>query len=541
MLNKLLFIVLLTFCFITPCFSATTHRYVDENAVGGNDDGTSQTDAWLSIASALTAGLGSDTKIWVRRVHTEALAADITANGDGSFLQPIEVIGWPRGTHSWNADFTNGSTTVDNIDENDADREKHQGRWLTGPDGYDYLITDITDANTIIIDRPYAGDTAENEDVTIKADEDFGDTPADGEDWASDADDLPQLDFSGGAFRIIHSTQDFWVYKNIEFVCGTEAQGTLRLYQARSAGINGCLFYSAGNAELIGIDYTSVDIDRTIIEGNSAGVNQRAIIIQGMGGLKLKNSAIYNMGDNGIYCYGGGGIIEITNVNIGVEAANDDDDIIFLQPINLIRARDLKLGGTNGDIAFTNQIESNQSEVVSVNHNKVLGAWKYFTPAVEVEKEAVTGTNANKKLSDDVLELNLITASTYTSGEIEWKQKVWESRKTYDAGTYNIKVWIFNDTGNTLNDTTFSDDICMRCRAEAAEYGDATTEYVSMPWTYSDEIDIADAADADDWDYLQCDSVVVDTNDSKIDCEILVSTYDADADVILIDLTSTNP
>ena len=81
----------------------------------------------------------------------------------------------------------------------------------------------------------------------------------------------------------------------------------------------------------------------------------------------------------------------------------------------------------------------------------------------------------------------------------------------------------------------------MRCRAEAGNYGDATTEYVSMPWTYSDEIDILDAADADDWDYLQCDSVVVDQDGTKIYCEILVSTYDGEADVILIDPESSNP
>ena len=157
-----------------------------------------------------------------------------------------------------------------------------------------------------------------------------------------------------------------------------------------------------------------------------------------------------------------------------------------------------------------------------------------------IHLDAATGVTPNKKLSDNVIEITPETAVTNQFKEIEQKVKVYESRKTYAAGTYNIKIWIYNDTGNTLNDTTFSDDILMRCRAEAGSYGDATTEYVSMPWTYSDEIDILDAADADDWDYLQCDSVVVDQA-SKIYCEVLISTYDAGADNIFIDPSTSNP
>lgn len=360
---------------------------------------------------------------------------------------------------------------------------------------------------------------------------------------------------------------------------------------------------------------------RSIFKG-FGGANDNVEIVLNTQGAKFKNCAIYNMGDHGISIVNAA--LHAENVNIGVETANADDDI-FINNGGTSIARDLKLGGTNGDVDIYT-LGQEEGGLISVNHNKVLGAWKrYFYLDGVAEKVAVTGVTPNKKLSDNVIEYTPATASTYEFKEIEQKNKIFESRKTYDAGTYNIKIWIYNDTGNTLNDTTFSDDILMRCRAEAGSYdatnpdssltgqtdiaytdddpdtitdasdgfvaagfqvndkirvygstsndgdytiagvavgvltlvaGDSLTaeiagdttrideiadKYVSMPWTYSDEIDILDAADADDWDYLQCDSVVVDVSGSKIYCEVLVSTYDAQADVILIDPQTANP
>jgi hypothetical protein len=240
---------------------------------------------------------------------------------------------------------------------------------------------------------------------------------------------------------------------------------------------------------------------------------------------------------------------ELQNVNLGVEAANLDTDLQFDVYTDGTKATllDVKLGGTNGDVNFTTAASRNSPAwgVKSVNHNKVLGAYKQWFSGMVIEKTAVSGATPNKKLSDFVIELIPETTNALYFIDRISKMPVFRSRKTYDAGTYNIKVWIFNATndtnsGQTLNDTTAFDDIFLQCRSEAAGYGDATTEYVSK-WYYSDEIDIEPAANADDWDYLQADSVVVDTDGAHIYCEVKVSTYDADADSIFIDPVTVNP
>lgn len=523
----------------------------DSSGDGCDDDGGATDGAFNDLRDVLqlntfTAG----DKIWIRRTssHDEGVEndnADIAMTEDGTAASPIYYIGYPRASHSWNADFTSGSTTVDNIDENDADREQHQGRWLTGPDGFDYLITDITDANTVIIDRPYAGGTSSDEDVSIKADDDYTEAAAleGGEvlaDWGGDADDLPLIDFNNEAYQLNLGGDTYLVLKNLEIRDSTDTNSLINLSTSYETIFNGVLIMQNSDSQCIGIyDNCMLILDRFIMEGDSGTASQKGIRVRGNDqSIILKNGALYNLGGVGIEVVS---FAYLENINFGVEVPNSGDEITLKSEGSLVIGRDIKLDGTNGFISSDHYYKT--VAVKLSNYQKVLGAYKEWSIGRhEIKKVAVTDTNANKKLSDNVIEITPYTANTYQSKEIEAKAKVWESRKTYDAGTYNVKVWIYNDTGNVLNDTTFSDDICMRCRPEAGSYGDAATEYVSMPWTYSDEIDIEDAAvGGDDWDFLQCDSVVVDENDTKIYCEILVSTYDAQADVILIDPESTNP
>ena len=545
-------ILLILFCllFLSSPVMGTDYFMVDTNDCANHGDGTAGTcagapagaGAFNVIDATTLSAIGTGDQLWIRRTYNDTYGADINITADGTAAAPAYWIGWPRAADSWDCDWVNGSTTVDNIDENDATRGTHQGRWITGPDGFDYLITDITDGNTVIIDRPYAGSTTANEVVAIKADElPRGVTqPGDPDNWDADADDLPKIDFNGGSFQFRANVSHYTQFWNME-VTGSTDWGVIRVDGAHGVVISGCLFDQTASNPVLSIGTnSSVEINRTIIEGNSTGAAQSGIDCN-KSQLGLTNSAIYNMGSNGLTSEVGADVY-LENVNIGVEAANDSADLTFnYDPVAAtIYGRDVKLGGTNGEFSKPTSYFNKRTKVTLVNYNKVLGAWKMYYYGGAAEKVAVTGVTPNKKLSDDVIEITPDTANTYQFIEIEQKVQVFESRKTYDAGTYNIKLWIYNDTGNTLNDTTFSDDIMMRCRAEAGNYGDATTEYVSMPWTYSDEIDILDAADADDWDYLQCDSVVVDQA-SKIYCEVLISTYDAGADNIYIDPQTVNP
>ena len=541
MFRRIIIILFALFFFASPVMATDYFLDLSHDQAGGGDGTTMETDggaddAFKTFAEAY-ASVGAGDTCWIRRITNVTHDASIEPSEDGTAAAPAIWIGWPRDADSWNSDWVNGSTTVDNIDENDATWSTHAGRWITGPDGFDYLITAITDTNTIIIDRPYAGATAANEVVAIKADElpQGVSEPTDTDSWSADADGLALIDFDDGAFVLSLYSELYMQFWNIEFKDSSSSKG---IPQVEGVGMvfNGCLFsQSTQNGPLIYLTRHAT-FNRCIFKGFGGSNSLVELSIGSI--VTISNSAIYNMGDDGIRTSTDIRLY-LENVNVGVEIANTGDDIHLASRASVV-ARDLKLGGTNGDVLISN-VNNATSKIISVNHNKVLGAFKeFYLGGGTVEKVAVTGVTPNKKLSDNVIEITPATANTYQYKEIEQKSKVFESRKTYDAGTYNVKLWIYNDTGNTLNDTTFSDDILMRCRAEAGNYGDATTEYVSMPWTYSDEIDILDAADADDWDYLQCDSVVVDQA-SKIYCEVLVSTYDAQADVILIDPVTTNP
>ncbi len=86
------------------------------------------------------------------------------------------------------------------------DREKHVGRWVTAPDGFNYLITYIVDSNTFELDRPYAGSTSANETVSVLADTlpPGISEPGDGESWSADADDLAQFNLLQEYFLTKH-------------------------------------------------------------------------------------------------------------------------------------------------------------------------------------------------------------------------------------------------------------------------------------------------------------------------------------------------
>ena len=548
MFRKTLLTILCLFVLSGSAYAQTDY-FIDFSCATPGDGTTGQCDggaddAFDSIFGA--DGLADGDVAWVRKAQTETRSASVAWTYDQEMHNPVYIIGWPRSAHNISSsDWTNGSTGVV-VDDADMDREQHQGRFITAPDGFDYLITRVVDASNIVIDRPYAGATSGNDaTAVIKADDlPEGITkPSDPNNWDADADDLPTIDLSGGAYSFVWNQDDNWVVYNLNMIGGTNE--IIDVSNIGTFVLHGCLLKQDNNFAAVYL-YGSIlaTIERTIIEGDSASESAQNGLYVYSPAIKLINSAIYNMGNSAILMNDdAASYIYFENVNLGVELPNDSYDI-ECKASNHSSGRDVKLGGTNGDININvgaGRQGHSMAGFTFANYQKVLGAWKDFYIGTTLEKVAVVSTNANKKLSDNIIEITPPTTANRTFRGFEQEIKVFESRKTYDAGTYNVKVWIYNDTGNTLNDTTFSDDILMRCRAEAGSYGDATTEYVSMPWTYSDEIDILDAADADDWDYLQCDSVVVGVSGSKIYCEVLVSTYDAQADVILIDPVTTNP
>ena len=286
-------------------------HFVDSTTGNNGDSGHTMDLAWATLEYAVeSGGLSAGDIIWVRRIHVE-YAGDPTSNMSPAYVGTrgslIRIVGWPRAaipnTTITSATWTNGSTTVDLVVGVALDREQHCGRWATAPNGKKFLITRIIDSNTLIIDREYSGrtDTSTNGKFQIEADEDYALAQAINDaawtikktDYNADNDDLPVIDFKDTTYYF--AGQSYWGLNNLEMRDGLDTTyGTIYL----SAGvIVGCLFHQDNNISATYFIFCYVD--RCILEGSGAGSSQHGITCV-RNSLVIKNSAIYNMGGNGL-------------------------------------------------------------------------------------------------------------------------------------------------------------------------------------------------------------------------------------------------
>ncbi len=593
--------------------------FIDDSVVGGGDDGTSwninafNTGGNRGIKTALeSAGYTPGDKAWTRRttVYDEAIAAqnaDITPNDDGTAAAPLEFIGWPRpaipNTEITEGDWTNGSTMVDNVVGISPVRERHQARYVTAPDGHQYLITailweitvdgmaggseftvgsllnhtvntrkgrvytfvdnldttgtiqavldaeqtwdngdNITDADGgdaeldanatavgFVIDREYAGATVTGVAglFQIEADEDYATRPDVGAlraTWDADALNLPIIDFNNEAYQLYLLQDNFYILKNFEFKDSNNGNGIIRTYLSRQVELIGCLFKQNSDKSVLFPQDIGLIVKRFTAEGSGVGVSQR-FTSTALTGIILINGAIYNFGDNGIGAayYG-----EFDNINIGIEILNGDDDIL-LNSRGFLFGRDIKLGGTNGFVDFIGAFASPRftCSVMIENYQKVLGEHRMFYPGGIAQRAAVVGETPNKKLSDHVLKItpNVDYIYKYEEGQCV----LFEHEYQLNAGANTIKYWLYNDVGVTLNNGDAQADIYLV--AEYVDSYDDTSEY-TITKAYSTEHTIADAADADDWDYLSVAMTLAAA--SKVRVRLLISYYDPTGDIFIV-------
>ncbi|MCP4711104.1 MAG: hypothetical protein GY869_20990, partial [Planctomycetes bacterium] len=390
--------------------------WVDTALGSGGDDGSSPTDAKRGT-SAIKTGFEVDhdagVTCWFRRTSAYdegvvGLNADISLTADGTLSSSIKFASWPRAsipnTTITEGDWTNGSTTVDNIVGITCARGAHQARWATAPDGFKYLITRVIDSNTIVIDRPYAGSTVTGTDgkFQIEADDLYADRPQAGIDasWDADAHNVPVIDFNDEAYQILVTSDYFLEIHCFDFIDSADTAGIMSISHST---LIGCLFkQNSSDTPALRLGGTNCLVKRFTSEGSGAGSAQRGILSFGTWNAVIEDGAIYNMGDCGMLLTGGS-TLRMNNMNVGVEIANGDVDISFGA---MVIARDLKLGGTNGYVAVHGSGSSVSKMFAGVeNYQKVLGAHKTWMQCGTFEKVAVTGTNANKKLSDDIIEI----------------------------------------------------------------------------------------------------------------------------------------
>lgn len=499
--------------------------FVDSTTGDDGDNGTTMDLAWATLEHALEAGgLGAGDIVWVRRIHSETPTSDIAPIYDGSASSPLQIIGWPRNSHSISSsDWTNGSTTV-TIDDNDMDREKHQGRYITAPDGETYLITKVSATNTIIIDREYAGSTASNQTVTIQPDEDYDLAQAiDDSGWTiqksdynGDADDLPLIDFNDGNYNLNLVTDVYYIFKNLELKDSGDNNGVIAFQDGGRNAIVGCLLkQTAADKPVVSIAAGNNYMERCIIEGNNAGSACRAVNITSAS-LHLKDCAFYGCSDNGLRV--ARGVVFLENVNIGVEVSNGDTDI-ELSSGSIVRGKDVKLGGNAGYVAVLNSVGP-FLYCGFENYQKVLGEHRTFFSGGYFEKADVASETPNKKVSDYIIK---IVPSVINFDFVEiWAEEIFcHEFEAPDSDPKSYKYWLYNNTGNTLNSGDAKGDIWLKLEY-VKEYDD-TSEYV-IAEAFSTETNILDAADADDWDYLQVSSIAPATS-SKVRIRCYISTY----------------
>lgn len=406
--------------------------FVDSTTGNDTDTGLSMDLAWATLEHALEAGgLVAGDNVWVRRIHVEYSGnptSDIACAYDGTRNNPISIMGWPRAvipnTTITEATWTNGSTTVDLVVGVTLDREKHCGRYATAPNGFRYLITRIIDANTLIIDREYAGSSVSttNGKFQIEADEDYIlAQEIDDLTWTikkanynTDADDLPCIDFKDQAYQLLVSGGNYHYFKNLEFRDSTDTNGIVYCVASLWTYFLGCLFHQDQNTSALTIGVTqNVFAKRTIIEGSGAGSSQVGFF--GLGAYQeFRDVAIYGMGDLGLSNFNG----RLTNVNIGVEIANGDYDL-YLRGGG-VKGRDVKFGGTNGTFLGYSPRGGSLNRINIENYGKVLGAHYGGVPFISMQKnDVVAGSGDPYKRTggaDSVIEVDCSGSSTYNIG-----------------------------------------------------------------------------------------------------------------------------
>lgn len=452
--------------------------------------------AWLTVKYALETagvpGLVADDNVWVRRTINEIPAgpADITSAFDGTAGSPISLIGWPRDEVTGTATFTNGSSSV-TIVSIAAARRKHAGRRIKcDADGKWYLITRVVDANTFTIDREYAGTTAAVANFTIQKDDDFDTRPAAGiaAGWGADADDLPVIDFNDGNFQMNLIANNYHVFKNIEFKDSTDVSGIIECRNSIATSLIGCLLkQSVQNDIIMRIVYQSIYCERVIIEGSGAGASQIGFRQNLNGFVHLRDCAIYNCGSHGIAVCSS----FLENVNIGVEQANGDDDILLYEVGN-VYGRDVKLGGTNGYVSWYSYYTP-QLAVELENYNKILGAHKAWFVGGTIEKVLADGggNRPNQRAGGNANVIEILPNVANYEFIPDWAVMVFRHEYVVDTTARTWRYYVQNNNCGLLSATQ------LWMKLEYVSDYDDTSEYV-METIVSDET-VANRANNNDW------------------------------------------
>jgi len=508
--------------------------YVDGTNGSNSFNGSSPSTAWKTIEYALESGnLSYGDNVWCRRTINEIPTTDIEPTCDGASNSPISIIGWPRGEATGTITFTNGSTSLMSSSL-PLYREKHLGRKIKNDaDGKWYLITKVDNTSTCTIDREYAGNTVVNASFTIQKDDDYDNRPSDGVSagWDSDSDDLPVIDFNDGDYQLKISADSYLVFKNLEIKDSSDINGIVWMGNSKLTSLIGCLIkQSSSNSKLLRGEYQDVYLERIIIEASNGGTNQIGFSFGTSCTATMKDTAIYNCGTRAL-CLDCNKVF-LENVNLGVEMPNASPDIWAWHSC-FVHGRDVKLGGTNGDVLLTTTYGM-RGEVKFENYNKILGAHKAFYVWGTVEKVLAdgSGTHPNRRSGGGqyVIEVtpNISGYEQTQDGAVEIFTHEYESQSTQKTWRYYVQNYSCGNLSSTQ----------IWLKLEYVDSFDDTSEY-TITTVLSDESVVERTSNTDWSQYIEVPSITPATS-SKVRIKCYVSIYDSDGR-IYIDPKVENP
>jgi len=396
---------------------------------------------------------------------------------------------------------------------------------ITSDGGGDAELSANAIAVGFLIDREYAGGTVTgvNGKFQIDEDPDYVNRPQAGIDagWDADSHDLPIIDFNNEAYQLNITTDRYIIVSGFNVKDSADMDGIIFSRSNLYTLIKNCLFkQSSSNTPIVGMRLDSTTINNCIIEGSGTGTSQTGINTVSGSIVNLNNIALYNCGKFGIKVLGK---YNIVNSNFGIEMSNGDSEIRLDTPAGLVKGMDVKFGGSNGYIEYTNISEG----IFIENYQKILGNHKSFYNSFgEGESVAVTSTNANKKLSDKVLKISPNINSVFVVNE--WKKELFVGNFDLNVGAHTIKYWIYNDTGDTLNDNHATENIYLEGKY-IDSYDDTTTYTITN--VFSTEIDIIQATDADAW--VQISLAFTLATAGRIKVYLKVAKYEATGYILL--------
>lgn len=493
--------------------NAYTNRFVDPYNGNNANDGTTMDLAWQTVEYALESGaLAAGYAVWVRRSNNgtptnELPITDIAPVYDGDESSPLCVIGWPRASAAaTQGDWTQGSSTVDTVVGITLDREQHQARYVTGPDGKTYFITQVVDANTFKILEYYAGSTVTgvNGAFTIQADEDYATAQAIDDsawtikktNWNADAADVPTIDFNDGDYQVAVSADLYHYFKNIQFMDSTDGSGIFLVGDASCWSLfKNCLFkQSVQNDKILATAWSSsLRAEAVTVEGTGSSQNIQ-IGIHGNG--FLKNVAVYGCGDYGIR-----GNFQLDGVNSGIEAQNYDADLAATGATERIIGRNVRLGGTAGYVNVgSGGYYFLRKDAISIeNYGRVLGKHKKWTQSASICVESCVADGSGSLPSQrsggaaTVVEITVALLDftpTQETGLLAFEHE-------YMATTASKSYRYYVQSMGALTAT----ELWLECEYINA-YGDETDEYVTTR-VLSNETVAARANQADWSQYIE--------------------------------------